>query len=390
MYGYELDYGYEPATEGIGSFFEMVWEKIKKFAEWIKDKMGELKLKIQRMTGTTSDTQSTADSAEVTKKIGEIKDGITTILDTCSVSIDVLYVGYATVARGKEVSKDEYKKHSGSAYQTSVTDDNGKERYYSYEDDMKAKNGMDRVRKDLSDADESAWKDLKQKLGIQFAKQGGAADKIAADLKSLASYGPLTKSATEKGYESLRAIFTANGTVGQKWKKIKIAAEWSTGFIKESLNKVVKMYDVGVRATQAFGKRLSGGNYRDESGKKIDKKDKKETMSSYKTMNKVYNSKDNFDIGTNRKAKDFSNAQFANMSDLAKTVGARARGYNAAAQARPSNESALLDRLYEMAYEDVMNDLAEQQYAMEAYDMVPGAYEFVDDLGYDPSLDYDV
>ena len=388
MYGYELDYGYEPATEGIGSFFEMVWEKIKKFAEWIKDKMDELKLKIQRMTGATSDTQSTADSAEVKKKIEEISDGITTILDTCSTQIDKLYVGYAKVAKGKEVSKDEFEKNK-DGYRAQSTSDLDKAKFYSYDDNFKAKNGMDRVRKDLSDAEESEWKQLKQELGVEFAKQGGAADKIAADLKSLASYGPLTKSATEEGYKSLRDIFTANGTVGQKWKKIKIAAEWSTGFIKESLNKVVKMYDVGVRATQAFGKRLSGGNYRDESGKKIDKKDKKETMSSYKTMNKVYNDKDNFDIRTNRKAKDFLKVQRGGSAipSAGFTSNLIRSGVT---QANPTKESALLERLYDMAYEDVMNDLAEQQYAMEAYDAVPGAYEFVDDLGYDPSLDYDV
>jgi hypothetical protein len=382
MYGYELDYGYEPATEGIGSFFDTVWQNIKNFAQWIKDKMADLKLKIQRMTGTTTDDQARKDSAEVTKKIKEISDGITTILDTCSTQIDELYDGYAKVAKGKSIDKDEYKKETTVQAAQVGTGKNAK--YYSYDDDFKARGGMNRTRK-LSDAESAEWNNLKQKLGEGFAKQGGAAEKIAADLKSLASYGPLTKSATISGYDSLRAIFTSNGEVGQKWKKIKIAAEWSTGFIKESLNKVVKMYDTGVRATQAFGKRLSGGNFRDDSGKKISANDKKETMSSYKTLNKVYNDKDNFNLKVDRKSKDFFNRQF-NSNNTSETFDKNIVA-NAGAQ---GNESALLDRLYQMAYEDAMNDIAEQQRAMEAYDMVPGAYEFVDDLGYDPTLDTDV
>jgi hypothetical protein len=388
MYGYELDYGYEPATEGIGSFFEMVWEKIKQFADWIKKKMGELKLKIQRMTGTTTADQALKDSAEVKKKIAEIGDNIGSIIDTCSVLIEMLYVKYSAVAKGKEISKEEHDKINSSSKRNDITATTGMgddAKYYNYSDSYKAKNGMDKIR-DLSDAETREWNQVKQQLGERFAEQGGKADKVAADLKSLRSYGPLTKSATVEGYDSLRAIFNANGAFGQKWKKIKIAAEWSTGFIKESLNKVVKMYDVGVRATQAFGNRLSGGNFRDETGKKIKGDEKKETMSSYKTKNKVYNDKGNYNISTSRKAKDFYDVQ---SNSGMHSLQALARGVSAARQAE-GNESALLERLYDMAYEDVMNDLAEQQYAMEAYDMVPGAYEFVDDLGYDPSLDFDV
>jgi hypothetical protein len=371
MYGYELDYGYEPATEGIGSFFEMVWEKIKKFAEWIKDKMGELKLKIQRMTGSTTAEQARKDSAEVTKKIGEIRVDINAILSGCCDAIDELYTAYEKVGARTELKKGEYNKINKQdgddviGY-THISTNDGKTKYYDYSKSMTSNNGMNKMRKDVSDSESKEWNAEKQKLGEIFAKQAGSAEKVSADLKSLASYGPLTKTATENGYTSLREIFNSNGEFANKWKKVKIAAEWSTGFIKESLNKIVKMYDVGVRATQAFGKRLAGGNFRDDKGNKIKSADKKETMSSYKGLNKVYNDKGNYDIKSNRKAKDFSNIQYG------------------------TQESALLDRLYQMAYEDAMNDIAEQQYAMEAYDMVPGAYEFVDDLGYDPSLDYDV
>lgn len=377
MYGYELDYGYEPATEGVGSFFEMVWGKIKHFADWIKKKMGELKLKLQRMTGSTTADQAMKDSSEATQKIKAIEDSITGILSSCCDAIDRLYDAYSKVqADGKEydAGTKEYKDtvaRNSHTYKTKETTPEGvgntKISVVDYGKNYTSKNGMNRTRKDLSDAESNAWNTEKQKLGEIFAKQGGLAEKVSSDLKSLASYGPLTESATKSGYDSLRGIFNSNGAFGQKWKKIKIAAEWSTGFIKEALNKVVKMYDVGVRATEAFGKRLSGGNFRDDKGNKIKGNDKKETMYTYKNLNKVYKDNSAYDISTNRKAKDFSNVQFG------------------------TKESALLDRLYEMAYEDAMNDIAEQQSAMEAYDMVPGAYEFVeDDLGYDPSLDTDV
>jgi hypothetical protein len=366
--------------------------------------MGELKLKIQRMTGSTTAEQSRKDSAEVTKKIKEIGDNISDILDNCSEAIDELYYAYSKVADVKKIDRDTAKSADSKKMAIAMREKNGDGisavgSGYNHREGYKfdgaaditaniSKNGMNRTRKDLSEDESAAWNKEKQRLGEIFAKQGGLADKVASDLKSLSSYGPLTESATKNGYDELRAIFNANGAFGQKWKKVKIAAEWSTGFIKEALNKVVKMYDVGVRATQAFGKRLSGGNFRDNKGEKIDKKDKKETMSEYASKNKVYNDKGNYDISTNRKniQNVVRNMQGPRNSKRPWMQTATADNLITSAQ----KESALLDRLYEMAYEDVMNDLADQQYAMESYDAVPGAYEFVDDLGYDPSLDFDV
>lgn len=406
MYGYDA-YGYDPATEGlrdsVGSFFSTVGEKIRKFAEWLKQKMKDIALKIRRMTGTTTADEVKSDSKEVTNKIKEIGENISDILDDCCTCIDHLYIAWQDVGayeKGKLESGSRaasmttgLKKggsHSASSELSDGThlntrvenDSNGNKNFTTA---LAARGGMDRL--DANAKNDSAkmakWNKTKEDLGKLFAKQGGAATKVSADLKSLSSYGPLTLTATKAGYDELRGIFDANGSFGNRWKKVKIAAEWATGDIKAALNKVVSMYDVGVRATNAFGNRLSSGNFRGDDGKKMDKTDVKQTKSEYKDINKIYkHNKSRNDISTSRKDENFYERQ----------AGSNLYGRGTNGSTRISNESVdVLDRIYQMAYEDAMNDIEESAYALEAYENVPGAYEFVDaydsEYGYDPSLD---
>ena len=499
MYGF--DFELEPATEGIGSFFSMVLDKIKAAGEKIKDWLDKVALKIKRLTGRTSAEQSREDSAEVTKKIQSIRDGITSILDTCTAQIDILYTAFKKVADGTEIT--DYSKVSGNGptgtqYMT-LKDSEGKSntksnvilrdgKYYDVTKAYGSKNGMDRISKSVDKNSQTMrdWEDAKEKVALNLANAKGDAEKVSADLKSLASYGPLGKTATEKGYESLREIFNANGDFGAQWKKIKIAAEWSTGVIKEALNKVVSIYDVGIRATDAFGGRLARGFVREDNGERMNKEDLKAYRETNKFKNKVYASnKSDRDISVDRKSDNFFEAQLGNTNSrsssanapaattrsastnpppsgpnpppagpssapkaqqqavksknsasqqttnrsnqtsnsgkkqsfaegfkefiddpfgtVTRTVNdARKRANNARKNAnatnngrtrRRGNESVdyMIDNIYQIAYEDAMNDYMYTQEALDIYDSIPGAYEFVEESydAYDEDFDYD-
>ena len=364
MYGF--DYELEPATEGIGSFFETVFKKIKDTAEKIKQFIKDVGLRIKRMVGAVTKEQSVADSNEVTTKIKEIGDSIANILNTCSVEIDRIYAGYKKVGVSKvETGEGSFVTSRSQNYNILEQDDTGAvTKSENFTDSYKKPGGMGKLDAEkMKDSKLAAeWESLKQDVGEKLAKQKGEAEKVSTKLKELNSYGPLGITATKNGYAALRKIFDANGNFGAGWKKIKIAAEWSTGYIKEALNKVVSIYDVGVRATDAFGRRLTRGFVRSDDGEKMDKADLKGIKSENKELNKIYASnKTTRNIGTKRKDANF---------DATRT-----------AKVNITNESAsyVLDRIYQMAYEDAMDDIAAKNAAMEAYDSVPGAYEFVEE-----------
>lgn len=392
MYGYEMTYGYDPATEGLDWFKDMfakVWEKIQKFGQWIKEKMTQLGLWIKRATGTTSKEQVLQDSSDALKDIDEIGNKIADIIDSCSDSIDRLYAAWRSVGAHEKVTEndksDTITKLAGVANANTAKNSNGNSvnrrvaafdrnttTYNDYSKALMASGGMDRLDKDAKNDSKkmTAWNNAKEDLGKIFAKQAGEATTVSEKLKKLASYGPLSLSATKKGYEDLKNIFNANGNFGNGWKKIKIAANWASGDIKSMLSKVVSMYDVGVRATQAFGNRLSSGKVRTDTGEKMDKTALKGIKTEYAGSNKIEkHNKSRYDISTNNKDKNFFDAMQGNASTEAVTV---------------------LDRLYQMAYEDAMEDINKRMDAMEAYNSVPEYVfetEAYDDLTYDPDYD---
>lgn len=253
MYGF--DYELESANEGIGSFFSMVLDKIKAAGEKIKDLIDKVALKLRRMTGTTDAAQSTADSAEVTKKIEEIGTDIRDILAACSTQINILYEAYDAVGKGDEIKDTTIQAHKSTEngpvkYHTLKDDNNSRVakrdgKYYDVTKSYKTSGGMNRIDKTISkdSSKMDTWDKAKREVALALAEQKGKAEKVSDNLKSLASYGPLGETATKNGYTQLRGIFSANGDFGNGWKKVKVAAEWSTGVIKEALNKVVSMYD---------------------------------------------------------------------------------------------------------------------------------------------------
>ena len=414
MYGF--DYGYEPANEGIGDFFSSVLEKIKAAGRKIKKWMDDVALKIRRMTGTTTAAEVKQDSKDAMKKIDDIGKNIADILIACNTQIQALYAAYSAVAKtDAKVSKSAFKKTPGysvsagksgnSEFRTykSASDEkedfayvtrtkDGKSTNYDITENMKRRGGMDMIDKDLSsDSKEmKSWEKSKEQIALRLAEQKGKAEKVSADLKSLSSYGPLGVNTTKVGYNKLREIFNANGEFGNGWKSVKVAAEWSTGAIKEALNKVVSMYDVGIRATDAFGARLARGYVRKDNGEKMDKEDLNEVKSTYKFANKVIKgNKSERDISVDRKSKNFGHyltGHVGNADDMRASVKSQTRDL-----IQEENVGYVLDRLYQVAYEDAKADLEYTQEALDLYDSIPGAYEFVEESydAYDEDFDYD-
>lgn len=414
MYGF--DYGYEPATEGVASFFSAVMDKIREAGEKIKDWIDKVALKIKRFTNTTNAEQVRSDSADALKDIDEIGKNIVQILDGCNEQIDVLLLAWQKVGKStteNDINYTEYLKSSAGSSRfggtsTSTETKDGKPVYSrtSYEKSMSTPGGMDRIsdeaRKDS--AKMTAWTNAKEKIAIELSKQKGLAEKTSAKLKGLAKYGPLTLKATKNGYDDLRAIFNANGQFGNSWKRVKVAAEWATGDIKNALNKVVAMYDVGIRATEAFGARLARGFVRDDNGEKMKKEDLKGVKGEYKNLNKIYKgNKSRSDISSK---KDERAANLAGVTrdrsglinDSGRFVAANKRlseyeaGTDTKSRFGNGNESAdyILERLYQVAYEDAKADIEYTQEALAFYDEMPGAYEFVEESAdYEMGYDYD-
>ena len=344
MYGY--DYSYEPAMES-SSFFNAVKELIRDTKEKIKDFMEKVKTKLRRLMGNKD--QIVEDSAEAVKLVNGLADkigGQNGLLATCSDLIDKLYAAFDMFS-----NKDT----------TKMTDSNGKEVQGV---DYSRAGGMDRFKArgandTAKEANAQKWREAKVYLGEEFAKAAKTAEECKDDLKELQRMGKLSYEATTKGYNGLRKIFNANGDFGTKWKKVQIAADWSTGAIRESLNKVVSLYKLGVSATNAYGNRLIMGFYSDNSGDAYEKKDRKAMMTGDRNRVKIHREEDDWnDITTKR--KDIK-------ADATKAAGQRRYGNNdtyrtydqndrAEAKRRYAGESVFDPDYFEPAYESYDDD----------------------------------
>jgi DNA-binding ferritin-like protein len=239
--------------------------------------MEKVKAKLRRLTKNKDQmVEDTARAREIIKALG---GKIKALLDDCGNAIDDIYKAFAKNSKtAKDVEGDDT---------TKIIDARA--------------GGMDKF-KAKDDASKKAWEEERIRLGKTFAEQGAEAEKIAKDIKELNSLGTLSYDATSQGYTELRDIFSANGKFGDGWKKVQIAADWATGAIKESLNKVISLYKVGVKATNAFGNRLIRGDYRDENGDKLEKEDRQAKMNADKNMVKLHREdKDQFNITTKPK-----------------------------------------------------------------------------------------
>ena len=403
MYGF--DYELEPATEGIGSFFNAVMDKIREAGEKIKDWIDKVALAIKRKMGMTDKAQVSKDSSEALSKIDTIGDDITDILNTCSEQIDSLRIAWLKVADKTEVKTDDVTTSSDKTFSNNTSGANATYTYMKNSDGKAdfdrpvyktgdklytvkgfgERGGMNRISKDVKRGSKefTDWQDAIQGVALKLAPVKGKAEKISENLKKLSSYGPLTVEATKKGYNKLRAIFNANGTFGAHWKKVKAAAEWSTGEIQKALNKVVAVYDIGIRATDGFGARLARGFVRDDSGEKMKKEDLKELKGTYGYANKVYKG--------NKATRDITGDKESRMAAFRQSINRAAKPGKAADFSTGLDSTGyILDRLYQIAYEDAKADIEYTQEALDFYDNIPGAYEFVEEsYDYDADYDYD-
>ena len=362
MYGF--DYSYEPAMEG-SSFFNAVKELIRETKEKIKDFMEKVKTKLRRLMGDKD--QIVEDSAEAQKIVKELGTKIESMLMTASGLIDKLYSAYEKFS--DKSSKTEVKlSDTASANRTDYS------RY----------GGMDKFKASSEgegkDANAQAWREAKVSLGEAFAEVGKVAEECKDKLKDLQRMGKLSYEATRAGYDGLRKIFNANGKFDTEWKKVQVAADWSTGSIKESLNKVVSLYKLGVNATNAYGNRLIMGFYSDASGDRLEKEDRKAKMRSDRNRVKIHREEEDWnDISSKRKDVKDSLKDGGRYRNTANNYTDEDR---AAAKKAYAGESTdyILSRLYQVAYEDAQRDIAMADEYLAAYESVPGAFEFEDDF----------
>lgn len=409
MYGYEL--AYEPATESIGSwfkdFFAKVARKIKDFGSWIKDTMRKIGLWIRRATNTQSKSETMKDASRARTIIDGLDESINGILNACIEATRELVGAFNNVRGYKVISDDERDKYmeaqakrleSGTVKGAQAVinnyrmidhsapnknDDGDDDGWRDYSVSV-GKGGMKAIDKDATKAQLDAWKKARANAMDKLAPQAGNAEEIRSKLQELTSLGALPLQATKDAYKTLSDIFSSNGKFGTQWNTVKTMHEWATDEVKSALGKIVSVYDMGVRATTSFGNRLISGKFRNEDGSKFKTDIRRQSDGSTNAANTK-----------NLKAKTAAENRLRNQSfvnnasklNSAKTTAERM----AALSSTPANSSVgaeLLDNIYQIAYEDAMNDIAYQQYVQEAYDAIP-EYEFnaYDDFTYDPDYD---
>lgn len=372
MYGY--DYAYEPATEGLAEIGNWITEKLNAGKEMIKKLIDDVKEKLRRMSGKKENVGT--NTSEVQRLIGEITAETNTIITGTGNAIDALKTAYLQVAKlttetkrftGNSADEDRHnyqkslQKKGAVNVQNTAADQYGDQdyRYATY-----TKGGIKNIRDDLTTAEKEEWQKAQQEQGAIFNTQMEAAEKVKAKLKKLSTYGPLSYDATLAGYNDLRTVFGTNQTVINKWQNIKTAVDWSqgSGQLHKSLKKIMSLYDVGMKATEAFGKRLSSGKYRDANGEKFDRDEIK-----------ARNARNKADMALRKSAKGSFAKDMSGWSDAPESVG------------------YILDRLYQVAYEDAIQDIDTCNYYQGVYESVPecDAYDYDEDAEYYPDEYYD-
>ena len=312
MYGYESSLDYMPATEGkVGDWFHGVLAKIKKVGIAIKDFIVGVGNKIKHALKNATNAAYAKDNA--TTIVSGLGAKISKLLDDCCDSIATLKSEYAKVGASDEGGNFDYDAHKGM----------GK---------LNKKADKDAVKN---------WNESKVTLAKTFKEYAKTATEIRNDISSINSK-KLDVDSLKAGYKQLKDIFVSNQAFAKQWETVVMAHDWSTGKIRGYLGKVVKMYQTGVNAVNTYGKLLNKNN-----------------VSSI---------------------KDYDSDVDGNAVEIGSTdVKSDAKAMNAKEirNAKSGNESAsrIIDRLYQMAYEDARADLEEEQELLAIYDSIP-EFEF--------------
>jgi hypothetical protein len=395
MYGF--DYELEPVTEGaldklkttFANIWGSVWEKIKKAAEFLKTCIKN----IGAMLRSKLTFAGREDSAkELVKTIGEKTEKF---IIECSRAINAMYDAYSDVGNVKVRTMDEMTKRSAEekeaekdmTHRRISADAEG--RVASY--DARVSGGMSKG----DNVDARSWDRFQERFGQLFTGMHKDAEDIKKDLLKLKAMPPLSYNTTLEGYKQLKNLYSANGKFGQEWSQLRTAHEFANeGKIKVALGKIVSMYNVAINAVNAFGNRLSTGKFKDDKGKGYRKGDeiRNTAKSEQEKIGKADAAAANNTTIIDKHGRMGDDTIASKITPNNKKYKFNTNTNNENGES--GNESALLSRLYDMAYEDAMHDFEMKSQYISAFESVPDAFEsfemedeFVDDFVPDPMFE---
>ena len=384
MYSFENDYDLYPANEGIGDaisdFFDRVWEKIQEFgekvkewAEYIKDR---IKYAIEHVLKTREErtAESNKTMATLVDRIGK---SIKSIQENAILAINEVQ-DYVKTLKGRSVMAD-IKRGDFKANNIEPDARNEQNRRIREMKNMSSLDESDRkMMREVDDGkyDGKSNKDLSDKLSK--AKKYISGDKFAAvlrdakrDIGQLKGINDADVTALKLAHKEMLDIFSNNGKYGESWRRIMAFQKLATGEIKTLIGKIVNIYNIGMKCTQALASKIVRGKYAAEGDTA---KERRAFKKEQKYINKGYD-KDTKKAKVTSKNYKNDDGFFYNGKDMSDD--------------KPAGESAFMDMDayqagYEAAYEAAYRDAMESQ---EFYDSIPDAFEeFMseqDDYGYD-------
>ena len=383
MYSFENDYDLYPANEGIGDaisdFFDRVWEKIQEFgekvkewAEYIKDR---IKYAIEHVLKSREE-RAAESSKTMAALVTRIKENVNKIQSSAINAINKT-TDYVRAIKTAGVEHD-------------MIDDSTIERNKAIDERMKTAKNMSDISASEREAirsrdktnDNATSKSLMKTLSdakafISGAKFEAILRDTKRDIGQLKGINDADVSALKIAHGTMLDVFGNNTEYGKKWRQIMAFQKLATGEIKTLIGKIVKIYNIGMKCTQALASKVVKGKYNAEGNTMKERRAYKKEMRSY---NKGYD-KDT------KKAK-ITSKNYKNDSGF--YYDGEDMGTD---KPSPSTDSAFMDMDayqagYEAAYEAAYRDAMESQ---EFYDSIPDAFEefmseqdsYDDDYGYD-------
>ena len=377
MYGF--DYELEPATEGIKeafvNFWKGTWEKIQHLASTLKETIGDLGAKLKRNKNDfpTNDQNAKA----IITRLGSKTEAF---VKECAKSINTMYTEYGYVGKTQVYSNDNTiatGKSTTSVTTSHVVFDNDDTEFAVMFDPVRGHMKRDKY------TSKEDWNDFQNEFGKLFTSMHGDAEDIKKDLIELKSMPPLSYNTTVEGYKQLKDLYDANGKFGREWSQLKTAYAFANvGPIKKALGKIVSMYNVGASAAKAFALRLKFGVFRNDEGKKYalkadDRKQAKDEVKNNKFAEaKRVNKKSGYSAASFDK-----HGQYNSLEEIYDKISENEKKHHPewdSIEVEITDESAMLSKLYDIAYEDAMHDFEMKAEYIRVFESVPDAFDEFD------------
>lgn len=343
MYDYTHDI--YPATEGVfSSFVEGVKKIIDGVAEWLRTKITKIGNMLRRRRKPKNDSSKSTDkthsdsdtnaskntnirSDTATIKNVNTRDNIIAINDadardaisTVDSKTTSLIISCSTVLR-ELVSKCKEIAHNPTTSKPSEAKISRAEISEAKVSRVEPPRGLDHPKIGTT------FNDIFNDYANIMQSFGKHADEIKGALAQLKSIQSLSDDDIKRGYEALKSIYNANGKFGSSWSDVATVYEFvdSESKIKKILGKIVDMYNFGIKTTKYLGTKIMA---------EVDKEVTSAEVNS------------------------------ENLATLKKW--------------RSMNESAIISRLYDAAYESAMNDIKMRSEYIKMYESVPDAFEYI-------------